>query len=113
MSTPVVRRYRRRDSVGEPSLTQFVLLSLLLHMLLVVMIGTADRGAGGREGGGTTTDLDAMLAPSVPDTGYRIRMLPGGEFEQDLGVGEVYDRERRSEERRVGNECRSRWWPYH
>src|SRR5437660_10940145 len=23
------------------------------------------------------------------------------------------DREMRSEERRVGKECRSRWWPYH
>ena len=30
-----------------------------------------------------------------------------------IGVGKCFDAERRSEERRVGKECRSRWSPYH
>ena len=62
MSTPVVRRYRRRDVVGEPSLAQFVLLSLLLHMLLVAMIGTADRGAGRRQDDGSRRHAGAVCA---------------------------------------------------
>src|SRR5690554_6969272 len=31
------------------------------------------------------------------------------EVSHDFGIND----ERRSEERRVGKECRSRWWPYH
>ena len=30
-----------------------------------------------------------------------------------FGIGEHHRREFRSEERRVGKECRSRWSPYH
>ena len=30
-----------------------------------------------------------------------------------VGVGEIAGRVGRSEERRVGKECRSRWSPYH
>ena len=46
--------------------------------------------------------------------------LPLLEFEADMDSAEtnlrivkVYDENRRSEERRVGKECRSRWSPYH
>ena len=36
------------------------------------------------------------------------------EFEQELlRLSEVHNMEIRSEERRVGKECRSRWSPYH
>ena len=30
-----------------------------------------------------------------------------------LIIGNKIDLRERSEERRVGKECRSRWWPYH
>src|SRR6266513_4979218 len=45
-------------------------------------------------------------------------ILPDGEFFtaplEDSVEGEVsFHLPARSEERRVGKECRSRWWPYH
>src|SRR5262245_66689344 len=52
----------------------------------------------------------------------RPRVLPArlrGRAEQHALVGRRPERERqsandhRSEERRVGKECRARWWPYH
>ena len=40
-------------------------------------------------------------------------LVQGFEFE-DIGVaGELLSDKKRSEERRVGKECRSRWSPYH
>ena len=35
------------------------------------------------------------------------------QVEQNLGVTVFFDKGIRSEERRVGKECRSRWSPYH
>src|SRR3712207_9048456 len=67
-------------------------------------------------------DLDSSAVASLADKAYvairdRLIMLdirPGDpidddELAKDLGVG----RTPRSEERRVGKECRSRWSPYH
>ena len=39
-----------------------------------------------------------------------IKILPGDKVKVELSP---YDLNRRSEERRVGKECRSRWSPYH
>ena len=36
-----------------------------------------------------------------------------GEFVPNFGLGVDYIKGLRSEERRVGKECRSRWSPYH
>src|SRR5256885_14009216 len=46
------------------------------------------------------------IKPGVPAPGMRNRMGPT--FDERRGV-----EYRRSEERRVGKECRSRWSPYH
>ena len=51
------------------------------------------------------------------DYSYRITLAVAGFREDDLSIT-VEDRQlvirgRRSEERRVGKECRSRWSPYH
>src|SRR5437016_3375164 len=43
-----------------------------------------------------------LLDGAIPDVGIQFRRSP---LERPLG--------RRSEERRVGKECRSRWSPYH
>jgi hypothetical protein len=72
MRTAAHRVYRRRV-VAEPSLAQCVLLSLLLHIFLVLLVGTAERG-GGRYGDGRAQDIDAALAPFMPDSGYRVSM---------------------------------------
>src|SRR5256884_6753849 len=42
----------------------------------------------------------------------KLRAEPGGHAERDE-IGELRQRALRSEERRVGKECRSRWSPYH
>src|SRR3712207_7493636 len=47
--------------------------------------------------------------PVVGDGGHRVSLLRGGGWRW---VG-VRDGGGRSEERRVGKECRSRWSPYH
>ena len=61
---------------------------------------------------------ESALAPRVlPDGKTLVRRISGGEngnnavllLQLSRGVG----REIRSEERRVGKECRSRWSPYH
>ena len=43
-------------------------------------------------------------------SGKKYKLLKSSDFELDK---EVYMPESRSEERRVGKECRSRWSPYH
>ena len=60
-----------------------------------------------------------------PDYGMRIHILPDGCTDFIFTLGEVANaveegslimqpyRSYRSEERRVGKECRSRWSPYH
>src|SRR2546429_9141964 len=42
-------------------------------------------------------------------------VVDGVDLGQGVAVGKVerYDANQRSEERRVGKECRSRWWPDH
>src|SRR3712207_7172716 len=71
-----------------------------------------------------SSDLDTLvathfevvpLAPGVVYGAYRYRVVQGG---SQRGVSERVlvkqaDGSWRSEERRVGKECRSRWSPYH
>src|ERR1019366_5112409 len=57
-----------------------------------------------------TFDVDTQrtLYP-VPE----IRLLPAREFPMDEKGQAIFRQNFRSEERRVGKECRSRWSPYH
>src|SRR5256885_5430892 len=74
-----------------------------------------------------SSDLEPLLADEMRALGFQARALPGG-VETDGGPAEamrlnlwlrtasrvlVRMGEPRSEERRVGKECRSRWSPYH
>src|SRR6266404_7866015 len=60
-----------------------------------------------------------QLVDRAEDAAVEAAALQFGEPSLDLveprgvGGGEVQLEPRRSEERRVGKECRSRWWPYH
>jgi len=74
MRTPASSTIRRARAVTEPSLAQCVLLSMLLHIWLVLLFGTAERGGGWR-----TQDLDATLAPYLPDSSYRVGVSPGAQ----------------------------------
>ena len=60
--------------------------------------------------GGLSTERDvsfktgSMVASALKENGHRVILL-------DVFMG--YSDKERSEERRVGKECRSRWSPYH
>src|SRR2546425_12865487 len=64
--------------------------------------------------------LDSLLPVFQRQTGYRVKVIAVGSG-QALAMGRRGDAdvvlshapEARSEERRVGKECRSRWSPYH
>ena len=43
----------------------------------------------------------------------QIRSLEAADYRDGWGVGQYPHYYKRSEERRVGKECRSRWSPYH
>src|SRR5690606_41206392 len=45
--------------------------------------------------------------------GYKKNLSPGEIFDQYMLAAKDYGKEKRSEERRVGKECRSRGAPYH
>src|SRR5439155_6654459 len=62
-----------------------------------------------------------IAAPGLP-VDFGVRLLDAGVPDQLalvavvqglVGLAVVVEIRRRSEERRVGKECRSRWWPYH
>ncbi len=55
---------------------------------------------------------DAILTEAKDGTTYTLRLLPIGGYVRMAGNGDD-ETEMRSEERRVGKECRSRWSPYH
>ena len=57
--------------------------------------------------GGDSTEIFYMSNVDRTGCGYT-----GGQWVQKLGIGKTF-LDRRSEERRVGKECRSRWSPYH
>src|SRR5256885_16739023 len=86
----------------------------------------------GDEGKGKATDLlggsvdyvvryqggnNAGHTVVVGDQKYALHLLPSGILSPGctpvIGNGVVVDPSVRSEERRVGKECRSRWSPYH
>src|SRR5258708_38545920 len=60
-------------------------------------------------------NLTRYLAVHWRDANIRVNCLvPGGVFDQqNAEFVENYCSRTRSEERRVGKECRSRWSPYH
>src|SRR2546425_12307612 len=62
----------------------------------------------GEEGEGFTIAMET-LDVTRPATGA----MAVGIGQAALDAAVAYARERRSEERRVGKECRSRWSPYH
>ena len=66
-----VRRTPTRRSHGlrldEPTLVQFVLLSMLLHILAIVLFGATAKGGAGR-GEGLPETLDVTLRPSATES---------------------------------------------
>ena len=78
-------------------------------------VGGSEDGLGIAAGAG---EVEKHAAVGLEGNGIDLRRLGGedGELDGDLdgGMGRARnDFESRSEERRVGKECRSRWSPYH
>jgi hypothetical protein len=76
--SPSVRSRIARLSEESPLLLQFVLLSMLLHMLVVLMFGTATLG-GARRGDGWLGPLDVTLRQLSPERGSGFTLAPGAE----------------------------------
>jgi hypothetical protein len=77
MPHPRPARRRRSPAVIEPpTLTQFVLLSMALHVLVIVLFGTAS-GGGARRGEGWWGPLDVNLRQLVPDRDAGFTFGPG------------------------------------
>ena len=80
MTTPSLSIRSRFAQLNEesPLLLQFVLLSMLLHMLVVLMFGTATMG-GARRGDGWQGPLDVTLRQLYPEHGSGFTLAPGDE----------------------------------
>ncbi|MEO8346176.1 MAG: hypothetical protein ABI607_10815 [Betaproteobacteria bacterium] len=65
-------------AVAPPPLLQFVFLSMLLHLLLVVMFGTSTQG-GARRGDGLLGSLDVTLRNLASEQGSGFTLAPGAE----------------------------------
>jgi hypothetical protein len=63
-------------AIEPPTLTQFVLLSMALHVLVIVLFGTAS-GGGARRGEGWWGPLDVNLRQLAPDRGAGFTFAPG------------------------------------
>ena len=55
----------------------------------------------------------ARVAQALHSPPERVLFTSGGTEANNLSIFGLADRRSRSEERRVGKECRSRWSPYH
>src|ERR1051326_3630138 len=66
-------------------------------------------------GTGIAADEDAMQAQAegILALGAKAVLIKGGHGTGPHSVDFLFDGAQRSEERRVGKECRSRWSPYH
>jgi hypothetical protein len=71
--TPVRRSYATR--IDEPTLFQFVVLSMLVHILAIVLFGTTGRGSAGK-GDELLGMLDVRLQRLAPETGSGFGVAP-------------------------------------
>ena len=71
----------------------------------------------GEEGGAGVAKEDlkvGIIYIGDENEGYTAAHMKGiDEMQEELGLDDSQIIEKRSEERRVGKECRSRWSPYH
>ena len=66
------------------------------------------------KGGVSALDLKEQLGTQIElSNTYHLHLRPGDDVVRQLGGLHKFMRWDRSEERRVGKECRSRWSPYH
>src|SRR3712207_9120291 len=96
---PYTTLFRSRDA-GGPKLLALARLAVTYH----VGVEVVGEGAGGG---------DHEPRDHGDDRGEGDRRDKGEEDGSAELVGELRSRQVRSEERRVGKECRSRWSPYH
>ena len=57
--------------------------------------------------------IDFKIRTITGDKEGHYIMIKGSIQEEDITIVNIYAHNIRSEERRVGKECRSRWSPYH
>lgn len=72
------RRKFATTRVDEPTLIQFVVLSMLVHVLVIMLFGDASRG-GTRRGDDLLGALDVTLRRLAPESGADLTLAPGAE----------------------------------
>ena len=75
---PPARRTFALTRVDEPTLIQFVVLSMLVHVLVIMLFGDASRG-GARRGDDLLGALDVTLRRLAPEPGADLTLAPGAE----------------------------------
>ena len=75
---PSARRKFAATRVDEPTLIQFVVLSMLVHVLVIMLFGDASRG-GARRGDDLLGALDVTLRRLTPEPGSGFKLAPGAE----------------------------------
>ncbi len=70
-------RRRASSRIDEPTLFQFVVLSMLLHILAIVLFGSTGRGGGVGRSEELLGALDVTLRRLAPEHGAGFRLAPG------------------------------------
>src|SRR2546430_17724563 len=99
--------FQAEDGIRDLTVTGVQTCALPILSLLLAVVDVRDRAAVNRA-------AEALVrAGRVPDVLINNAGLASGLAKIHEGDPEDWDRMIRSEERRVGKECRSRWSPYH
>src|SRR5258708_21391653 len=71
-SRPLPPRWEKRSRFDAPSLTQFVLLSMLLHTLAITLFGAPSGGS--REGRALWGSLQVVLQGAAPEPAPQLKL---------------------------------------
>ena len=111
-------RDRASADVRIEQVLQSAVNDVLTETPLADIVSVEDRE---RDLAQVATEVSALVAESCEENGYGVEVLLVGfervTFHRDnmpaIELSMEEERRSRSEERRVGKECRSRWSPYH
>ena len=90
-----------------------LLVPLVVEQLLNSLMGTADSIMGSNVGSAAISAVSLVDSINILVIQAFYALAAGGTIVCSQYIGQRDKKNARSEERRVGKECRSRWSPYH